>query len=338
VNTSPVEPLRRRSFGRLFIAAVIVGAGIAFASHVSEGREFLALARRAHPAWLIAALAAQLLTYASEAVIWRSTLARGGFIRPLVELCELAIVALFTNQAVPTAGLGGMVLVIRALELRGVRHDVAVSVILVDLIAYYTAYGLSVAFALLVLRDHLSVAILVAAGALGVLALAIAGGALWIVGAGRSLPALLARIPPLASAVGSLSSADRAIVRDPALLGLAVVLRSLSMGLDIATLAFCLRAVGEITPPGPIIAAYVLGSLARTLGIVPGGLGTFEAATVAGLALFGTSVEAALTATLLFRGLSFWLPMLPGFWFGRRFALVDSGGHPVPDPLARTSS
>jgi len=32
----------------------------------------------------------------------------------------------------------------------------------------------------------------------------------------------------------------------------------------------------------------------------------------------GVSVPVALSATLIFRGLSFWAPMLPGFWFSRQ--------------------
>jgi Mg2+-importing ATPase len=53
---------------------------------------------------------------------------------------------------------------------------------------------------------------------------------------------------------------------------------------------------------------------------VPGGLGAFEAASVLTLKLVGVSVPVALAATLLFRGLSFWLPMLPGVWFAHRAA------------------
>jgi hypothetical protein len=36
------------------------------------------------------------------------------------------------------------------------------------------------------------------------------------------------------------------------------------------------------------------------------------------LSLLGVSVEAAPAGTLLLRGLSYWLPMLPGIWLARR--------------------
>jgi len=59
-------------------------------------------------------------------------------------------------------------------------------------------------------------------------------------------------------------------------------------------------------------------SMAATLGPIPLGLGTFEAACVGMLSLPGVAIETALAATLLQRGLTFWLPMLPGLWLARR--------------------
>lgn len=66
-------------------------------------------------------------------------------------------------------------------------------------------------------------------------------------------------------------------------------------------------------PVTAVFASFMIASLVRTLGVVPGGLGTFEATSVIALTLTGISSAAALAATLLFRGLSFWLPMGPGF-------------------------
>jgi P-type Mg2+ transporter len=54
------------------------------------------------------------------------------------------------------------------------------------------------------------------------------------------------------------------------------------------------------------------------MGFLPGGLGTFEAASVVTLRLAGASTPVALATTLLFRGLSFWLPMVPGVWASKR--------------------
>ena len=65
-----------------------------------------------------------------------------------------------------------------------------------------------------------------------------------------------------------------------------------------------------------------------TISIVPGGLGAFEAMSVLSLRAVGVELPVALAATLLFRGLSFWLPMLPGALLARSLLKPDSGAQP----------
>ncbi|WP_240975669.1 lysylphosphatidylglycerol synthase domain-containing protein [Paraburkholderia aromaticivorans] len=64
--------------------------------------------------------------------------------------------------------------------------------------------------------------------------------------------------------------------------------------------------------------SFIIASMVATIGPIPVGLGTFEATSVGMLSLLGVSVEAALAATLLWRALTFWLPMLPDIWLARR--------------------
>ncbi|MBF8275370.1 MAG: hypothetical protein HW390_443 [Candidatus Brocadiaceae bacterium] len=60
--------------------------------------------------------------------------------------------------------------------------------------------------------------------------------------------------------------------------------------------------------------SFVVASVVATLSPVPLGLGTFEATCVAMLSMLGVTLEAAFTATLLLRGFTLWLPMIPGLW------------------------
>jgi len=53
-----------------------------------------------------------------------------------------------------------------------------------------------------------------------------------------------------------------------------------------------------------------MASMVATLGPIPLGLGTFEAGCVGMLSLLGVAIETALAATILLRGLTFWLPMV----------------------------
>jgi uncharacterized membrane protein YbhN (UPF0104 family) len=302
------------------IASLCALVGIVL--HFGEAKRFVELARDAQPSWLALALVLQALTYAAEAGSWQGVLHRAGVPRPEHELYALSLVALFTNQVVPTAGVAGTVLVVRALVQRGVPQAVAVAAMLVDLVGYYAAFGVAIGFAFAVIGKHhdLSPAVLVMAGGIAVLGIAISGTALWITAPSREVPKWLQRWGIVRRALMAIGSADPELLRAPPLLARAWVLRLGNFACDALTLWACLRAIGMNVPPAAASAAFVIGAIARTLGIVPGGLGTFEGGVIGGLALFGVGIEPGLTAALLFRGFSFWLPMLPGLVLGHRIA------------------
>jgi glycosyltransferase 2 family protein len=88
--------------------------------------------------------------------------------------------------------------------------------------------------------------------------------------------------------------------------------------LDALTLWLVLGGLGERPPLWVAFVSFVAASMAATLGPIPLGLGTFEAAGIAMMHLLGVTLEVALAGTLILRGLTFWLPMLPGLWLARR--------------------
>jgi len=81
---------------------------------------------------------------------------------------------------------------------------------------------------------------------------------------------------------------------------------------DAATMQVCLLALNVHASLSAGYVAFMMASIAVILGPVPMGLGSFEAVSIAMLRLFGVPFEAALSATLLFRGFTLWLPLLPG--------------------------
>jgi hypothetical protein len=88
--------------------------------------------------------------------------------------------------------------------------------------------------------------------------------------------------------------------------------------LDALTFWVIFRSLGAAVNFMTAFVAFVMASVVATISFVPLGLGTFEASAVAILSLLGVGIEAALAATLLLRGLTFWLPMLPGVWLAHR--------------------
>jgi uncharacterized protein (TIRG00374 family) len=91
------------------------------------------------------------------------------------------------------------------------------------------------------------------------------------------------------------------------------------------TLWVVLLSIGQAVHPMVPFTVFIAASVFGTVSPVPMGLGTFEAVAVATLGLLGVPIEAALTATLLLRGFTFWLPMLPGLVLARG----EIGGKPI---------
>jgi uncharacterized membrane protein YbhN (UPF0104 family) len=123
----------------LFGAVVLAGL-VTFIMHFGAFEVFMAKLRGAKPAWLAAAVACQLATYVSAAAVWLRTLKRAGSPLPFLSLLTLAFVELFANQAIPTGGLSGSLMVVRGLMRRGVASAVAVTALFTAALSYYAAY------------------------------------------------------------------------------------------------------------------------------------------------------------------------------------------------------
>jgi uncharacterized protein (TIRG00374 family) len=66
-----------------------------------------------------------------------------------------------------------------------------------------------------------------------------------------------------------------------------------------------------------IALVYLAGSIVGQAAPTPGGLGAVEAALAAGLTAAGIDPGIAISATLVFRLMTFWIPTIPG-WFAFR--------------------
>jgi Mg2+-importing ATPase len=88
--------------------------------------------------------------------------------------------------------------------------------------------------------------------------------------------------------------------------------------LDAATVWVSIQALGWGASAPAVFGSFMISQLAGTVGLLPGGLGAFEVSSVLTLGLNAVPLPVALSATLLFRGVSFWLPMIPGAWYARR--------------------
>jgi Mg2+-importing ATPase len=301
-------------FGLGAMAAVVM-----FATHHSQEKAFAQLVLHARPAWLLIALLLQAGTYMTDASIWQCVLGRANISKPLRSYVGLGLAKLFMDQAIPSVGLSGTLLVIRALDRRGVPRGASMAAVVIDLVSYYAAYVLALCIALVIVWVHgdLTPLMAVPAGIFAPLAAAVPLTLLWV-SRGRTLPGWLERLPLIRPALQALGEATPAIAHDVSLIARCMGLQLVIIAFDAGTLWIMLRALGLLVHPAPVFASFMLSTLARTLGVVPGGLGVFEAVSVATLKLIGVPVAAGLSATLLFRFFTFWLPMAPGLILARR--------------------
>lgn len=323
------KPRKGGRWQRWALALILIAAIVGAAFHFGQLKQFGQLLRQARPIWLLAAFGLQVLTYLFVSAGWYFVLKAGESKLSLTRLFELALAKLFTDQAVPAAGIGGNVLMVDRLIACGVPRGNAAAAMILSMIGYYAGFGLMGIVALVLLwLDHK--ASLLIAGIVTlflVVAFAIPAFALWLRHRGRKpLPHWMARIGPLRRTLETVGETPAELLRDKPLLAKVAVLNGAVLLADSATLACCLMALGNPEPFSTAYVSLIFAQMVVTLGPVPLGLGAFEGASTAMLRLLGTPFEAALTATLLLRGFTLWLPMLPGLLLTRQLAKWGRSG------------
>ena len=126
----------------------------------------------------------------------------------------------------------------------------------------------------------------------------------------------------------------------------AMLLSSGRLAFDFGTLLACVRATGVKPNPSLVLLAYAVAGLLALIPITPGGLGIVEAGLSALLILAGVPGGDAVVATLAYRIISYWLPILvgpfaylafrlrygkPGTRTGARDGWADRAGGARPD-------
>jgi len=265
------------------------------------------LLRSPSPGWLLLCVAATVATYVMAAIgmmgATRAPLRAGSTL-------VVQVASAFANRLAPS-GLGGTALNVRFLERNGIQRTDALASVTLNAVA-----GLIV---------HV-IAFLAILPFFGGLrrdldppedAVALVGLTVLLVGAGL---VMWARIIPhrWKESVRTMRSTLLATVRMP---WRAVALFGGSAGVTAAhVLALCgaLRSVGATTSVLDIAIIYLGAAAIGSISPTPGGLGAFEAALVTGLNKVATPSSTAAAAIVLYRLVSFWLPVLPGaVAFGR---------------------
>jgi uncharacterized protein (TIRG00374 family) len=297
-----VAPVRLERIRFRTLLTMVAGAAAVYLLAGELARASLgSTLREANWQWGIVALALSASTYIGATISLSGFVAeRLSFFRTLLVQVAGSFVTLVTPAAV-----GGAALNIRYLQRRKIPAAVAAaSVGVAQVVAFVLHIALIVVFAAVAgssAKEHIQPpqwAWYVLAG-LVVLALAVLA-----VPAGRR--ALRARVSPT---LGQVLPRLLDVAQQPVKLAQGIggaLLLSLSY---ILCLAACVAAFGRSVPIASIAVVYLTGSAIGSILPTPGGLGGVEAALTAGLTAAGLPGAVAVSAVLLFRLLTFWLPV-----------------------------
>ena len=257
--------------------------------------------RSAHWDWGIAALALSAATYVGATVALSGFVAdRLPFFRTLLAQVAGSFVTLVTPAAV-----GGATLNIRYLQRRKIPAAVAAASVGVSQVVAFVLHILLILIFAAIAGTSAKEPIQPPQWAWFVLA-GLVAVALTVIAIPAGRRVLRARLSPMLGQVL------------PQLLDVAQHPRKLARGIGgalllslcyILCLAACVAAFGRSVPIAKIGVVYLTGSAIGSIVPTPGGLGAVEAALTAGLTAAGVPGAVAVSAVLLFRLLTFWLPV-----------------------------
>lgn len=289
--------------------------------------------------WVLVAAALQLAHRVLLSKLFQVAFDLTGVRSSAFALVPVLLGSMFVNAVAPSGGTAGMALFVDDAVQRGQSAARATAGVLLGLIAVYSGFGLLLLLSLsiLYLRHSLQTYYLVAALAL-LLLTSLLGGLLLL---GRRHPVLLERLlarfqqaadavagrfgrSPLlgqgwvARTTAEFTTAATAIGQQP---GRLPFLLSWSVAAHLANAA-CLYAMflafRQPIDAGPLLAGFAIGHLFVIMAPTPQGVGFVETIVPYVFASFGVPTAAATIVVLAYRGLSFWLPLLAGFFLLQR--------------------
>jgi len=302
VPGAEVAPVR---LARIRLRTLVTMVATVIAAYLLAGeleRESLStVLRAANWKWSLVALGLSAATYAAAAV------SLSGFVADKLDFFRTTLAQLagsFVTLVTPAA-VGGAALNIRFLQRKKIPAAVAAASVgvaqVVAFVLHITLLVILAAIAGTSAKENIQPpqwAWFVLAG-LVVVAVAVAA-----IPAARRV--LQARVSPM---LGQVLPRLLEVAQHPRKLALGIGGALLLSAAYILCLAACVAAFGRTVPIASIGVVYLTGSAIGSILPTPGGLGGVEAALTAGLTAAGLPGAVAVSGVLLFRLLTFWLPV-----------------------------
>jgi putative heme transporter len=296
-----------------FVLPKLAGVGTTL-HHIEHGNSW----------WIGIGVILELLSFAGYVVLFRAVFVRGHGRIGWPESYEITMAGLAATRLFATAGAGGIALTAWALRRSGMEPRIVACRMVAFIVLLYVVYAGSLLIDGIGLGSGLfpgggSFAITFVPAIVAALLLGAAAAVATLpddverrlgeraTGSGR-LARWVARAVavPALGASGLRTAIDLIRSRNPGLLGAVAW-----WGFDISVLWAMFHAFGSPPAFTVIWMAYFVGTLGNLLPL-PGGLGGVEGGMIGAFAAFGVDFNLSVLAVLTYRGISFWLPTLPG--------------------------
>jgi phosphatidylglycerol lysyltransferase len=295
--------------------------------------------------WVLLALFSQLVYYPVFAGSYQAAFHTVGIQTRTRDLIPVTLGSLFVNVVIPAGGAGGAALFAEDIARRGKSAAGAATGVLLQLIADFSAFTLLLipGMAYLFYEHDLKIyeiiaAIILLLTTIGLSSILLIGiwkpdwlqrlfgwshrTAKWIFG--RFNRTLSLADDWAQKNAGEFNQAAAAVAGHPLLLIRTVGMSLLAHLVDISTLYFLFRAFNQPISLGVLIGGYAVGILFWIVSITPQGIGVVEGMMTLTFTSLGIPSAVAATVALAFRGLTFWLPMILGFFAVQRLHTIDS--------------
>lgn len=316
-------------FGISFGIILLIGIIVFFFSNWAQMRDFWVLIKKADPLYIGIAVLLQILTYVFTGAALEVIARLFKHPLPFSSLVRLAVEQLSVNQFIPSGNLAGDLVIVQTLRRLGLPSHLAVEAFIIDNIAYRISFILSMGISFMILwtTHNLSQAILFL-----ILVCLLLQIALFIVVLGIAhhkklkIPNWIRRREGVANMLDALVFMSNERIFSVKVMLYTIFFRGTVLVLDGLTLLYIMKSIGLQGSVASTFAAFIIASAAGAVTFLPGGIGGFEAGSIAILLLFEVPLGGAIASTLLLRGLTLWLPLIPGVLLAKKSLTPEPEG------------